>query len=185
MRFFRHIILAVCAMSVMAVAAQETDPVISAITDAYRQAKVSTQKNKSMGNEMVTTLNYTVKDNGRTTETLHFYYNTVRGTYLLTEDNDPHFFYYPLYLVTRQYNIGKKKYNEEFLFDPDSQRLLFALTQDYDENGKRFDRQFYFHNGTVYRVVGPETDPMTKELIIYQADELRHAFDWIIRNPKE
>lgn len=171
----------------LAATAQQPDPVIASIDDAYRLARDATKKNKSLGNEMVTTLEYTVRGKGKTTETLHFYYNTVLGTYLMADgdDRDPHFFYYPLFFVTRNYNIGKQKYHEEFLFDSSSQRLMFALLQDYDDNGKRFDRRYYFHDGSVYDVIGPEATPFMQEMVIYQADELKHAFDWVIRNPKE
>lgn len=187
MKNLRQILLLACMITALAVAAQESDPVISSINDAYQNAKVDLKKNKNMGNEMVTTLDYTVRGKGKTTETLHFYYNTVQGTYWLSEgdDRDPHFLYYPLYFVTRSYNIGKNKYYEEFLFDPSSQSLLFALTQDYDENGKRFDRRFYFQDRTIYHVIGPEPTAFMVDNVMYQANELRLAFDWIIRNPKE
>ena len=174
-----------CAIVALAMAAEQPDPVIASITDAYQQAKAATKKNKGMGNEMVTTLDYTVLGKGKTTETLHFYFNSVQGTYLLTDDQDPHFIYYPLYFITRSYNIGKQKYYEEYLFDSTSQRLLYASTQDYDDNGKRIDRQFYFLDGSVYNVIGPAATPFMEDCVIMQADELRHAFDWIIRNPKE
>ena len=167
-------------------AAEEPDPIISSIRDTYQQAKESMKKNKGMGNEMVTKFDYTVRGKGKTTETLHFFYNTVQGTYLVTDDSDPHFFYYPLYFVTRSYNIGNQKYYEEYLFDSSSQQLLFALTQGYDDDGKRLDRRFYFHEGNIYNIISPTiTDEFTVDCVIYQADELRHAFDWIIRNPKE
>ena len=185
MKSLRQFLLLGCTILALAAAAEQPDPIISSIKDAYQQAKAAMKKNKGMGSEMVSTLNYTVRGEGKTTETLHFYYNTVEGTYMLTEDRDPHFFYYPLYFVTRKYNIGKKKYYEEFLFDAKSQRLLFASNQDYDENGKRFERQYYCHNGSVYSAVGPDITPFMKEVIIYQANELRLAFDWLIRNPKE
>lgn len=187
MNHLRQILLTACMITALAAVAEQPDPVISSIQNAYQQAKESMKKNKGMGNEMVTTLNYTVRGQGKTTETLHFFYNTAEGTYWLSEDDnrDPHFFYYPLYFVTRNYNIGKKKYNEEYLFDPSSQRLIFALTQDYDENGKCFDRRFYFHNGSIYNVIGPTATPFMIDYVFYLADELRHAFDWLIRNPKE
>lgn len=186
MNFLRTLLLMGCAIAALAAAAQQNDPVISSINEAYQQAREATKKNKNMGNEMVTTLNYTVRGQGKSTETLHFFYNTVQGTYWMTDEGeDPHFFYYPLYYITRSYNIGKKKYNEEYLFDSSSQRLLFALTQDYDEQGKRFDRRFYYHEGNLYHVVGPPATDFMKDRVFYQADELRHAFDWILRNPKE
>lgn len=185
MKTMRQILFMACWVIALVVAAQQPDPVIATIDDAYRQAKDLTKKNKSLGNEMVTTLDYTIRGKGKTTEKLHFFYNTVEGTYLMADGQDPHFFYYPLFFVTRSYNIGKKKYYEEYLFSSSSQQLQFALTQDYDENGKRFERRFYFHDGQVYKVVGPEATSFAQEQVVYQADELRHAFDWIIRNPKE
>lgn len=185
MKFLRKILLMSCAITALVAVAQQPDPVISSINEAYQQAKESTKKNKAMGNEMVTTLNYTVRGQGKTTEELHFFYNTVQGTYGLTDDPDPHFFFHPLYYITRSYNIGKKKYNEEYLFDSYSQQLLFALMQDYDEQGKRFDRRFYFHQGNLYHVAGPSATDFILDHVVYQADDLRHAFDWIMRNPKE
>ena len=185
MKGIRHILFLGFTLMALLAAAEEPDPIIASIRDAYQQAKELTKKNKSKGNEMVTTLSYTVRGKGKTTETLHFFYNTVEGTYMVTDDSDPHFFYYPLYFVTRSYNIGKLKYYEEYLFDSYSQQLIFALTQDYDENGKRFDRRFYFHDGSIYNVIGPAATSFMMDQVFYQADELRHAFDWIIQNPKE
>lgn len=186
MNYLRQILLATCMLTVLAVAAEQPDPVISSIQAAYQKAKESMKKDKDMGNEMVTTLNYTVRGNGKTTEKLNFFYTTDTGTFWLAEgdDRDPHFNYYPLYFVTRSYNIGKKKYYEEFLYDI-NQRLIFALTQDYDENGKRFDRRFYFMDGSIYHIIGPDATPFMVDDVIYRANELRLAFDWIIRNPKE
>ncbi len=185
MKFLRTLLLMGCTIMALTATAQQPDPVIASINDAYQQAKEATKKNKGMGNEMVTTINYTVRGQGKTTETLHFFFNTVEGTYAFVEDRDPHFFYYPLYYVTRSYNIGKKKYSEEYLFDSYSQRLIFALTQDYDENGKRFDRRFYFHEGDLYHLVGPPPTEFMVDMVIYQADDLKHAFDWLASNPKE
>ena len=185
MKGLRHILFLGFTIMALLAAAEEPDPVISSIRDAYQQAKESMKKNKGMGNEAVTTLNYTVRGKGKTTETLHFFYNTVEGTYMLSDDNDPHFFYYPLYFITRSYNIGKLKYYEEYLFNSSSQQLMFALIQDYDENGKRFDRRFYFLDGSIYNVIGPAATSFMIDHVFYQADELRHAFDWMIQNPKE
>ena len=185
MKILRQILLLCCLMTTLVTTAQQTDPVISSITEAYQQAKASMKKNKSLGNEMVTTFDYTIRGKGKTTETLHFYYNTVQGTYLLVEDEDPHFFYHPLFFITRSYNIGNKKYNEEYLFDSSSQRLLYASNQDYDENGRRVERRFYYHDGSLYHVIGPAATAFMEEQVVYQANELRMAFDWLIQNPKE
>ena len=95
MKGLRQIMLLGCVIMALVATAQQPDPVISSIRDAYQQAKENLKKNKNMGNEMVTTLNYTVRGKGKTTETLHFFYNTVEGTYWLADgdDRDPHFFY--------------------------------------------------------------------------------------------
>ena len=55
----------------------------------------------------------------------------------------------------------------------------------YDENGKRFDRRFYFHEGSFYHLIGPPPTDFMIDRVFYLADELRHAFDWILQNPKE
>ena len=184
-RFRQLMLLALCAVVALGAAAEDPDPLISSISTAYEQAHVAMKKNKSMGNEMVTKITRSVRGKGKTTETIHFYYNTVEGTWAMTDDSDPHFFYHPLYFVTRSYNIGKQKYYEEYLFDASSQELLFALTQDYDENGKRIERRFFYDEGTLYADLGPEPGPMMDQLVLMQANELRHGFDWLIQNPKE
>ena len=179
--------MAACAMMALAATAQEADPVISSIRDAYQQAKVAIKQNKSKGNEMVTTSRYTVRGSGLTTEVLHFFYVTTEGTYWLNEGDtrDPHFNYFPLNFVTRSYNMGAKKFYEEYLFDPESQRLLFALTQGYDDSGRHYERRLYFHEGKVHKLVGTDATPFEQECVSLQANELLHAFDWLIRNPKE
>ncbi len=179
--------MAACAMMAIAAAAQQPDPVITSIRDAYRQAKAGIKQNKSKGNEMVTTMRYTVRGSGLTTDELHFFYVTTEGTYMLNEgDNrDPHFNYYPLNLITRYYNKGAKKYYEEYLFDPESERLLFVLNQGYDDDGNYYERRLYFNGGSVYKVVGTDTSTFDQQVITLQAGELRHAFDNLINNPKE
>ena len=77
MRGLRQIMLIGCAMMALVLAAEQPDPVISSIRDAYQQAKESIKKNKSVGNEMVTKLDYTVRGRGKTTETLHFFYMSL------------------------------------------------------------------------------------------------------------
>ena len=79
--------------------------------------------------------------------------------------------------------IYKQKYDDKTLLLDDVE--LKGPIDMFDENGKRFERRFYFHDGQVYKVVGPEATSFAQEQVVYQADELRHAFDWIIRNPKE
>ena len=186
MKHFRELILfALCTVVAFGAAAEDPDPLISSITTAYEQAQVAMKKNKSMGNEMVTKITRSVRGKGKTTETIHFYYNTVEGTYVGNDGSDSKFFYYPLYFVTRSYNIGKNKYYEEYLFDATTQGLLYALTQDYDANGKRLERKFYYDEGTLYADQGPEPEPFMDQMVLFQANELKHGFDWLIQNPKE
>lgn len=185
MKHFRELILfALCTVVAFGAVAEDPDPLISSIDAAYEQAHVAMKKNKSMGNEMVTKITRSVRGKGKTTETIRFYYNTVEGTYLGNDGSDSKFFYHPLYFITRSYNIGKQKYYEEYLFD-DNQNLLYALTQDYDENGKRIERRFYYDEGTLYADQGPEPEPQMDQFVLMQANELRHGFDWLIQNPKE
>lgn len=187
MKALRHFVLAVGAMMALTAAAEQPDAVITSIREAYSQAQSAVKQNKGQGNELVSTMRYTVRGSGLTTEVLHFFYVTTEGTYLLNEGDtrDPHFNYYPLNLVTRSYNMGAKKFYEEYLFEPDSQRLLFVLMKGYDDNGRRYERRFYYKDRELYKFVGTEATDFEKECVAYQADELLHAFDWLMRNPKE
>ena len=65
------------------------------------------------------------------------------------------------------------------------QTLLYALTQDFDENGKLIERRFYYDEGTLYADLGPEPGPLMDQMVYLTANELRHGFDWLIQNPKE
>ena len=64
MKNLRQILLTACMFAVLAVSAEQADPVISSIQTAYQKAKESMKRDKNLGNEMVTTLNYTVHKNG-------------------------------------------------------------------------------------------------------------------------
>lgn len=183
MKQFKQLMLAVCAIAALTVTAQQPDPVLNAITQNYQLTKESLKKNKALGNEMVTKFTYTVLGQGKTTETLHFFYETVRGTYLLASDEDKHFNYYPLRFVTRSYNIGKKKYYEEFLYDK-NQQLIFALYKGYNNLGKPAEQRFYLEDGSFYKTIGENITPRIED-VFYQAEELRRAFDLLARNPKE
>ena len=166
MKTLRQALLISCFLvAFTALALQPDDAVITSISNAYSQAKEAIKSGKNQGNEMVTTFNYTVRGEGKTTETLHFFY--------------------PLYFITRSYNIGKRKYYEEFLFDTDTDQLIFAFMQDYDQNGKKIDRRFYFKDGSVYDTLGPAPSPYMAEQVMQQATELKLAFNNISRNPKE
>lgn len=180
------IIILMSLVGLSAMAAEQSDAVVSSIRKAYQQAQASVKADRSQGNELVTTARYTVRGKGKTTETLHFFYVNEEGTYLLAKDGeDPHFFYYPLYFVTRIYNIGNKKYYEEYLFDKSSQRLIFVYIRGYDTNGQRAEQRLYYHEGDLYKVVGPSATSETPEMITYTAADLRNAFDLLMRNPKE
>lgn len=185
MKKFLFLIMAL-AVSVSSMAAEQSDAVVSSIRNAYQQAKASIKADRSKGNEMVASFKYTVRGKGLTTETVHFFYVTDEGTYLLADDGeDPHFNYYPLYFVTRSYNLGNKKYYEEYLFDKSSQRLIFVYIRGYDANGKRAEQRLYYSDGDLHTSIGPSATSETPEMIVYTARDLRNAFDWLIRNPKE
>ena len=102
MKSLRIYLFTVCVLVVVAAAAQNPDPVIASIDEAYAEAKAMIKKNAKSDGCMTSTINYYVPGQGRTTETLNFYSRTVRGNYLMVdEDSEPHFHYYPLYFVTR------------------------------------------------------------------------------------
>ena len=180
------VLACVCSVLPLSVVAQAPDPVITHIDEAYSKTKALIKKNAKSEGDMTTTIHYYVPGQGRTTETMKFYCRTVRGNYLMIdEDSEPHFHYYPLYFVTRDYNIGKRKYHEEYLYDSTTERPIFALVQDYDDQGKRIERRFYFQDSNVYAMLGPEPTSRTDMLVYYWAEELKHGFDDLMRNPKE
>ncbi len=186
MKTIRLMLLALGMLAMATAAAQDPDPVMARIDEAYATAQAAVKQNAQSEGDMTTTIHYYVPGHGRTTETMKFYCRTVRGNYLVTdEDMDPHFHYYPLYFVTRDYNIGKQKYHEEFLYDTTTERPIFALTQEYDDQGKRVERRFYFQDSNVYAMLGPAPTSRTDMQVYYWAEELKHGFDDLMRNPKE
>lgn len=186
MKSLRLILLTASTVIALASGAQQADPVVTSINSAYAQAKESIKANKRMGNDMVTTIHYYVPGKGRTTETVKFFFYTTQGIFALTPlGEDRTFHYYPLFFITREYNIGDRKYYEEYLFESSDEHLIYASTQHYDEQGKRIDRKFYFKEGNVHAVTGPAATQRIQEDVYYQAMELKHAFDNMVKNPKE
>lgn len=170
----------------LASAAQQPNEVVESINAAYAKAQESIKANKRMGNDMVTTIHYYVPGKGRATETVKFFFYTTQGIFALTppgEDNTFH--YYPLFFIARDYNIGDRKFHEEYLFESSDEHLIYASTQHYDEQGNRIDRKFYFKEGNVLAVTGPAASQRIQDDVYYQAMELKHAFDNMVKNPKE
>ncbi len=172
------LLLAIVAVGISA-AAQEADPVIASIRQAYDKACQTIKRgDKNARNEMVSTLKYQVPGSGQVTETFRFFSRLE----VFGENNE--FTNYALYFVTRQYKIAGRKYYEEYLFNRNS-TPIFVFKQGYDEAGKKTEKRLYYQNGTIYSVVGELTETYEAEISYAYATEFRQAFDNLIRNAKE
>lgn len=181
MKQFRLLFLVFGLLIAFSTVANETgDPVINAIKSEYSQAKniiKSNDKNKATRNSMTTTMRYLVPGKGMATETVQFFFNTEQ----FGENNE--FVNYQLFFVTRQYKLGDRKCYEEYLYNNNSQPV-FVFIQDYDDNGKRQDKRFYYLDGSIYKTLGPTMDYEDLSTMI-QAQDYRQSFDNLIRNAKE
>ena len=182
----RFTLLTFCMMLALAAgASQPGDHITNAIDEAYRQAKETIKRDTKMGNDMVTTVQYIVPGTGKTTETLHFFFKTIETKLYSGDDKVEASYYFPLYYVVSTRKVRLTPLREEYLFDPSTERLIFAHVQELDERGAVVDCRFYFHDGAVYSVQGETTPPVMDSVVMFRAQDLKHAFDNLIRNPKE
>ncbi|MBP3739113.1 MAG: hypothetical protein J6I72_08725 [Muribaculaceae bacterium] len=177
--------MACFVLACVARAAQPGDPVIDAIDKAYRQAQEAIKHDSKMGNDMVTTVRYIVPEKGKTTATLRFFFKTIQTEMYMPDENVEPYYYHPLYFIERTYNVRTHKLCEQYLFDPSTEQFLFALVQDLDELGQLVERRYYYHEGDIYSKQGEPGEPNDEIIVMYQAQDLKRAFDNIIMNPKE
>ncbi len=118
--------------------AQDNASVVKSVRAAYAAAK---EKIKMADGEMaprndaVATLHYNVPATGPRTTVAHCYFD------LDTDEDGAH--YYP-YFITLKYNVTVRDFYEEYLYDPESGRLLFVfLQQDTFEGTKNEERYYY------------------------------------------
>ena len=119
--------------------AQNNTDVVKAVRAAYAAAKekirLAQQEDGEVRNDAVATLHYNVPATGPRTTVAHCYFE------LDTDEDGAH--YYP-YFITLKYNVAAREYYEEYLFHPESGRLLFAfIQQDTYEGGKNEERYYY------------------------------------------
>ena len=181
MRLFRQTLLLAALLAFSsALAVDSSDPVILSIRNCYNKAQEAVKNNgkdKQKRSDMVTTLHYMVPGSGPTTETLQFFFNMA----LFGEESE--FVDYRLYFITRKYNLGNRKFYEEYLYD--NGQLVFVFKQGYNSDGKKVDKRLYYRNGEIYQVVGELTEPYETEITRYLANDYLVSFNNLIRNAKE
>ena len=157
------------------------DAVITSISKEYNQAQatIKTHKRSQAKNDMVTTMRYDVPGKGAAVETLHFFFNVEQY------GDQGEFINYQLFFVTRQLSLGGRKYYEEYLYDSQTGQLSFTVKRDYDSDGNRVEKRFYYRDGTIYRTVGGPLNLYEDELTYFLGQDYRHAFDNLMRNAKE
>ena len=127
--------------------AQDNASVVKSVRAAYAAAK---EKIKMADGEMaprndaVATLHYNVPATGPRTTVAHCYFD------LDTDEDGAH--YYP-YFITLKYNVTVRDFYEEYLYDPESGRLLFVfLQQDTFQGTKNEERYYYDEHGNLAAV---------------------------------
>lgn len=121
----------------LAARAQDTD-VVKSVRAAYAAAKEKIKLNatdEQTRNDAVVTLHHNVPATGPRTTVAHCYYE------LDTDENGAH--YYP-YFITLKYNVAARNFYEEYLFHPESGRLLFAFLQSDTFEGTKNEERYYF-----------------------------------------
>ncbi len=123
----------------------QTDPAvkkqIESIRKAYTQAKSDMQQNDSKDfndkNDMLVSSNYTTPE-GNTRETIHYYYRMMRDERTLMV-------YYQPYFIVRQFNVGKRQFYEEYLFEGHGPTLTFVFRKYADPKGNPVEERYYYN----------------------------------------
>lgn len=119
-------------------AAQGGSDVVKSVRAAYAAAKEKMKLangEQSPRNDATATLHYNVPATGPRTTVVHCYFD------LDTDENGAH--YYP-YFITLKYNVAVRNFYEEYLFDPESGRLLFAFIQGDTFEGTKNEERYYY-----------------------------------------
>ena len=153
--------------------AQENASVVKSVRAAYNEAKEKIKMadgEMSPRNDAVATLHYNVPATGPRTTVAHCYFD------LDTDEDGAH--YFP-YFITLKYNVTVRDFYEEYLFDPESGRLLFVfIQQDTFEGTKNEERYYYDGLGKLAAV------NVKGERTVEDADLVRHAEDLRLIIPK-
>lgn len=148
--------------------AQNDADVVKAVRAAYSEAREKIKLadgDSSPRNDASATLRYNVPGTGPRTTVVHCYFD------LDTDEDGAH---YRPYFLTLKYNIAARAFYEEYLFDPESGRLLFAFLQgDTFEGGKNEERYYYDGSGKLAsaNVKGERT--VEDALLLSRAEDYR------------
>ena len=119
--------------------AQNNADVVKAVRAAYNAAKEQIKQTQvefgEPRNDAVVTMHYNVPATGPRTTVAHCYFE------LDTDENGAH--YYP-YFITLKYNVAAREYYEEYLYHPESGRLLFAFIQQDTYEGTKNEERYYY-----------------------------------------
>lgn len=162
------LVLAMGLMSLPAAAQLKNNEVVKSVRAAYAEAKEKMKLangEQSPRNDAVATLHYNVPATGGRTTVVHCYYD------LDTDADGAH--YHP-YFITLKYNVAVREFYEEYLFDPETDKLLFVFIQgDTFEGTKNEERYYYDAAGKLAseNIKGERTVP--DEAIRQQAEQYR------------
>ena len=132
------LVLAMGALSMPAAAQLKNNEVVKSVRAAYAEAKEKMKLANgelSPRNDAVATLHFNVPATGPRTTVAHVYFD------LDTDEDGAH--YYP-YFITLKYNVAVREYYEEYLFHPESGRLLFAFIQQDTYEGTKNEERYYY-----------------------------------------
>lgn len=119
--------------------AQNNAEVVKSVRAAYAAAKEQIKLRQSEDgaprNDAVVTMHYNVPATGGRTTVAHCYFD------LDTDENGAH--YYPFF-ITLKYNVAAREYYEEYLYHPESGRLLFAFIQQDTYEGTKNEERYYY-----------------------------------------
>jgi len=148
--------------------AQNDAGVVKAVRAAYSEAKEKIKLadgDPSPRNDASATLSYNVPGTGPRTTVVHCYFD------LDTDENGAH---YQPYFITLKYNIAARAFYEEYLFDPESGRLLFAFLQgDTFEGAKNEERYYYDESGRLASVNVKGERTVEDALLLSRAEDYR------------
>lgn len=173
----RHIILFVSLFLCLGAQAQTGKAAnrVAEIRRIYNETKqhiAEVSQEENARNELTVNSHHMVPACGITEEVIHYYID-------LQDTETPGEFHYQPYFITRSYNIAARKFYEEFLYDRNTNELIFVyLSGDNYETGGRDETRYYWGNppeGLVYENVKGERT-MDEVFASRLANDLMEAF---------
>lgn len=180
MKHLLNLIIASCLFIGNATAGN-TDTKIARIKQLYQQAEATiamADDEPNTRNTFSITIDQMFPGSGPHKENIEFFFTCLD----FDEDHSDEDIHWnsSLYLVRHSFNIGAMRYYSEYLFDTDTQQLIFALSTSFDEDQEPYSLRVYLDNGKVIQTIPQAPEEFKPQGLLNEAERLKSLFQKII-----